>query len=58
MAVINEGSRRRAVELFDRAEDLDAQVSDLMTELEKIQGTLATLVELRPESLDDADTSK
>jgi hypothetical protein len=53
MAVINDGGRGQAEELFDRAEDLDAQVSDMMTELEKIQDTLAKLVALRPESLDD-----
>lgn len=58
MAVVNEGSRDRAIELFDRADDLDLQVSDMMMALEKIQRTLIKLVELRPESLDEAETSK
>ena len=52
-AVINEGNRGQAEGLFDLAEDLGLQVIDMLSELEKIQDTLAKLVALRPESLDD-----
>jgi hypothetical protein len=53
IAVINEGNRGHAERLFDLAEDLGLQVIDMLSELEKIQDTLAKLVALRPESLDD-----
>jgi len=52
-AVINEDNRGQAEGLFDLAEDLGLQVIDMLSELEKIQDTLAKLVALRPESLDD-----
>ena len=51
MAVVNNGERDQASEMFDLAMDLDDQVSGLMIELEQIQDTLAKLVALYPECL-------
>ena len=51
MAVVNNGERDQASEMFDLALDLEDQVSSMMTELEQIQDTLAKLVALYPESL-------
>lgn len=53
MAVINEGDRDQASEMFNLAVDLEDQVSDMKTKLEQIEDTLAKLVALYPESLSD-----
>jgi hypothetical protein len=52
MAVVNNGARSHASEMFDLAMDLDEQISHMMTNLEQVQDTLAKLVALYPESLD------
>ena len=52
MAVVNNGARGQASEMFDLAMDLEEQVSHMMTNLEQIQDTLAKLIALYPESLD------
>ncbi len=52
MAVVNNGARSQASEMFDLAMDLDEQVSHIMTNLEQVQDTLAKLVALYPKSLD------
>jgi hypothetical protein len=52
MAVVNNGARGQASEMFDLATDLEEQVSHMMTNLEQIQDTLAKLIALYPESLD------
>jgi len=55
MAVVNNGSRRRAPELFELASDLDFQLTEMMEALEQVRDTLSDLVALYPESLDYAD---
>ena len=52
MAVVNNGARGQASEMFDLAMDLEEQVSHMRTNLEQIQDTLAKLIALYPESLD------
>ena len=52
MAVVNNGARGQASEMFDLAMDSEEQVSHMMTNLEQIQDTLAKLIALYPESLD------
>jgi hypothetical protein len=52
MAVVNNGVRGQASEMFGLAMDLEEQVSHMMTNLEQIQDTLAKLIALYPESLD------
>ncbi len=53
MKVIGEGALGGAREMFDIAEDLEAQVGEMMREIEQIGDTLETLISLRPKSLDD-----
>ncbi|WP_235183261.1 transposase [Deinococcus phoenicis] len=53
MAVVNEGARSRAAALFELADDLDMQVSQMLTELESIQDTLDALMALAPEEPGD-----
>ena len=53
LVVNKEGNPQQLVELFDRADELDAQVCDMMDQLANIQRTLAALVALRPEILDE-----
>jgi hypothetical protein len=55
MAVFNEGSRSRVMELFDFACELEEQVLSMMSSLEQVQETLSHLSSLCPKSLDDAD---
>ena len=52
MAVVNNGARGQASEMFDLATHLEEQVSHMRTNLEQIQDTLAKLIALYPESLD------
>jgi hypothetical protein len=49
MAVVNEGSRRQAEELFTLAEDLHIQVILMLEFLEQISSTLDRLTALRPD---------
>lgn len=51
MAVVNNGSRHQATEMFDLAMDLDEQVRHMMSQLEQVQDTLEKLVALYPENL-------
>lgn len=51
MAVFNEGWRDKVGDLFDLAVDLDDQVSDMMTVLERIRETLSRLRAQYPEIL-------
>ena len=55
MAVVNDGSQHRAQEFFDLALELDDEVFDMLEAVTRLQETLSTLTELRPESLDDDD---
>ena len=51
MAVINYGSRRRAVVMFDLAIELEEEVADLLEAVIRLHETLVTLTNLRPDSL-------
>jgi hypothetical protein len=51
MAVTSCGARSQVTELFALTVDLEDQVSDLMTSLERVQETLSQLTALYPESL-------
>jgi len=53
MAVVNEGSHRQAPELFDLAMELEDEAFTMLEAITKLHETLSTLVELRPESLDE-----
>jgi hypothetical protein len=55
MAVINSGARSQVPALFELAATLDDDVSSLMESLEEIRDTLATLMDLYPESLGYGD---
>ena len=54
MKVIGAGARGGATEMFDLAEDLEEQITQMMEEMEQIADTLGKLTSLRPKSLDDA----
>src|SRR5258708_32588519 len=51
MAVVNKGSRSQASKMFDLAMHLDEQVGHMMTALEQVQDTLASLVAMDSDSL-------
>ena len=51
MDVFNHGARSQLAELFDSAVELEDQVFQMMTSLEKVQETLSQLTSLYPESL-------
>ena len=53
MAVVNEGSQRRAAEMFDLALELEDEAADLLEAVTRLHDTLGALTALRPESLDD-----
>lgn len=53
MAVVNNGARRQAGELFDLAGDLDDQISGMLEALEQVRDTVADLLKLTPQSLYD-----
>jgi hypothetical protein len=48
MAVMNNGSRRKADDLFELATELEDEVSEMMEALTRLQDTLAKLTDLRP----------
>ena len=52
MAVINHGSRRRAVVMFTLALELEEEVANLLEAVTRLHETLVTLTNLRPDSLD------
>lgn len=51
MDVVNKGWTENAQDLFEMANDLEMQVSDIIESLESVQNTLNKLLELYPESL-------
>jgi hypothetical protein len=51
MAVINEGSRGQVDDLFELVDDLDEQVSYMITKLEEVQETAPRSTALYPDSL-------
>ena len=53
MSVVNDGSLSGSEAMFDLAEELDAQVFELTTALEKVEATLSLLLGFRPEFVDD-----
>lgn len=48
--VLNEGVRSSATDMFDLVGDLEAQVSEMIERLEKIQQILARFAEFRPDN--------
>ena len=46
--VLNEGARDSRTEMFDLADDLEAQVSEMIEQLEKMQQILTRLAGFRP----------
>lgn len=56
MQVCNDGSDRKADEMFERASQLQASVEDMISALEHVQDTLAELVAAQADDeLDDDD---
>ena len=55
MDVVNHGMKGRAPALFELAIEIQDQLSDLSAALENIQETIATLMDLQPESLQGGD---
>ncbi len=53
MQVRQRGGDQVAAEFFELANDLDMQVSGLITALSEIQDTLTTILDLYPESLSE-----
>lgn len=62
MAVVNDGSQHRAVEMFNLALELEDEAAELLEVVTRLHDTLSTLTALRPDSLDgdgdDADDSE
>jgi hypothetical protein len=53
MDVVNSGSLSSSEDMFDLAEELDAQVFELTTALEKVEAMLSLLLSFRPEMVDE-----
>jgi hypothetical protein len=52
MDVVNSGHLEKAEAMFDMADDLDLQVFQMLTLLEKVEETLSLLLKFRPELVD------
>lgn len=55
MEVVNNGRTTRAQELFDSAEGIQMEISEMIESLEYVQKTLLKLLSLYPESLANAE---
>lgn len=55
MEVVNNGSESRLQEMSDLAYDLEAQISDMMLSLEKVQEVIDKLIDLLPEDAEDEE---
>lgn len=55
MEVVNNGNFTRAQELFDSADGIQMEISEMIESMEYIQKTLLKLLSLYPESLANAD---
>jgi hypothetical protein len=55
MDVVGEGFVSKAAGMFDLADDLALEVSGVLEALERVQGALERLVELRPNQLEEED---
>lgn len=55
MAVVNEGDRDEAGEMFELAQELGDEVFDMLEAAQRLHETLVALAELRPEDLDDGE---
>lgn len=53
--VVNEGSQRQAMSLFDLASELEDEAFDMLEAVTRLHETLEALTALRPDSLDDSD---